>query len=114
MSIIWEIFEIAVNFFQGFILVFFPYSCLGDKQNRKFYKSQGIVYSIILAATISIMNRLTVFEHFYALIYVSLIFIYSLRYLNGTALKKNLHICISEFGYGNNISFYCKLIFDIV
>lgn len=88
MSIIWEIFEIAVNFFQGFILVFFPYSCLGDKQNRKFYKSQGIVYSIILAATISIMNRLTVFEHFYALIYVSLIFIYSLRYLNGTALKK--------------------------
>lgn len=88
MSILWEVFEIAVNFFQGFVLVFFPYSCLGDKQNRKFYKSQGIVYSIILAAAISIMNRLTVFEHFYALIYVTIIFIYSLQHLNGTVLKK--------------------------
>ena len=68
MNILWEVFEIAVNFFQGFMLIFFPYSYLGDKQNRKFYKSQGIVYSIILASAISIMNRITVFEHFYIII----------------------------------------------
>lgn len=77
MSILWEVFEIAVNFFQGFVLVYFPYSYLGDKQKRKFYKSQGIVYSIILAAAISIMNRITIFEHFYALLYVAIIFLYT-------------------------------------
>lgn len=88
MSILLEIFEIAVNFFQGFILAFFPYSYLGDMQNRKFYKSSGIVYAIILAAAISIMNRLTAFEHFYALIYVAIVFLYSSKHLRGSVLKK--------------------------
>lgn len=88
MSILWEVFEITVNFFQGFILIFFPYSYLEDKQKRKFYKSQGIVYSIILAAAISIMNKITLFEHLYAVIYVAIVFVYSLKYLNGTILKK--------------------------
>lgn len=88
MSILWEVFEISVNFFQGFILVFFPYSYLGDKQNRKFYKSQGIAYSIILASAISVMNRVTAFEHFYALIYVAITFLYTYIHLNGSLLKK--------------------------
>ncbi len=35
--------DIAVNFFQGFILVFFPnIRALEDKQNRKFYKVHRI------------------------------------------------------------------------
>ncbi len=88
MSILWEVFEISVNFFQGFILVFFPYSYLGDKQNRKFYKSQGIAYSIILAAAISIMNRITFFEHFYVLLYIVITFLYANIHLNGSFTKK--------------------------
>lgn len=88
MSILWEVFEITVNFFQGFMLVFFPYSYLGDKRSRKFYKSQGIAYAIILAATLSIMNRLTAFEHFFAVIYVIIAFLYTYTYLKGSLLKK--------------------------
>lgn len=88
MSVLWETFEIAINFFQGFILIWFPYSYLGDKNNRKFYKSQGIAYAIIIAATISIMNRLTAFEHFYAVIYVAVAFLYTYTNLNGSLLKK--------------------------
>lgn len=88
MSILWEVFEIAVNFLQGFILVFFPYSYLEDKKNRKFYKSPGIIYTIILATAISIVNRITTFEHFFVLLYVIVIFIYSFKNLCGTVLKK--------------------------
>lgn len=88
MSILWEIFEISVNFFQGFILVFFPYYYLEDKKKRKFYKSPGIAYAIIIATTISIMNKLKSFEHFYAIIYVAIIFVYSFKHLHGTVLKK--------------------------
>ncbi|MCH5348997.1 MAG: GHKL domain-containing protein [Oscillospiraceae bacterium] len=88
MSILWEVFEIAVNFFQGFILAFFPYAYLGDKHDRKFHKSPGIIYAVITAAAISVMNYLTVFEHFYALTYAAVIFTYSLRHLKGTMLKK--------------------------
>lgn len=88
MSILWELFEIAVNFFQGFILTYFPYSYLEDKKRRKFYKSPGIVYAIVLAAAISIINKITIFEHFYALIYIFIVFIYSYKHLYGTVLKK--------------------------
>ena len=88
MSILWEVYEIAVNFFQGFILAFFHYSYLGDKHDRKFHKSPGIIYAVITAVAISVMNYLTAFEHFYALIYFAVIFIYSLRHLKGTILKK--------------------------
>lgn len=92
MSVLWETFEIAINFFQGFILIWFPYSYLGDKNNRKFYKSQGIAYAIIIAATISIMNRLTAFEHFYAVIYVAIAFLYTYTNLNGSLLKKTFAV----------------------
>ncbi len=88
MSVLWEVFEIAVNFFQGFLLAFFPYLYLEDKKKRKFYKSPGIAYAIILAAAISVMNRITTFEHLYALIYVAITFLYTYLYLNGSLLKK--------------------------
>lgn len=88
MSILWEVFEIAVNFFQGFILSYFPYSYLEDKKRRKFYRSPGILYAIVIAAAISIMNKLTIFEHFYALTYIFIVFIYSYKHLYGTVLKK--------------------------
>ena len=88
MRVLWEVFETAVNLYQGFLFVFFTYSYLGDKQNRKFYKSPGIVYSIIFAAAISIFNRLTFFEHFYAIVYAVIVFVYAYKNLNGTVLKK--------------------------
>lgn len=88
MSILWEAFEIAVNFFQGFILIYFPYSYLSDKQNRRFLKSPGAAYAIALAAAISVMNTITVFEHFYSLLYIAITFLYTYIHLNGSLLKK--------------------------
>ncbi|MCM1524509.1 MAG: GHKL domain-containing protein [Ruminococcus sp.] len=88
MSVLWETFEIAVNFFQGFMLTYFPYSYLSDKQKKPFFKSSGVMYAIALGTAISIMNRITVFEHFYALIYIAITFIYAYIHLNGSPLKK--------------------------
>lgn len=87
MSFLWEVFEISVNFLQGFILVFFPYSYLEDKKNRKFYKSPGIIYTIIIATAISIVNMITIFEHLFVLLYIIVIFIYSFKNLRGTMLQ---------------------------
>lgn len=87
-NILWETFEIAVNFYQAFISIYFTYSYLGDKKKRKLLKSPGLVFIIIFAAAISLMNYLTVFEHFYALTYIVIFFIYALNALNGSLLKK--------------------------
>lgn len=88
MSILWDLFEIAVNFFQGFIMTFFAYAYLGDKNNRKFLKSSGVLYGIVLATTISILDYYMVFENFYALLYIVIIFLYAAVSLEGTWLKK--------------------------
>lgn len=88
MNILSGVFEIAVNFLQGFLLAYFPYSYLGDKNKRKFGKSPGMIYAIIIAVVMSVINNFIMFEHFYALIYVAIIFIYSLQSLKGKILKK--------------------------
>ena len=87
-DVLWALFEVAVNFFQGFILVYFAYDFLGDKNNKKFFQSNGVLYGVILAVLISVMNKLTVFEHFYALLYVGVIFIYACFSLKGKLLGK--------------------------
>lgn len=87
-NILWETFEIAANFYQAFMIIYFTFSYLGDKKNRKLIKSPGLAYIIALAAAISLMNYLTVFEHFYALAYIAVVFVYSVNNLNGSMLKK--------------------------
>ena len=89
MTILWWIFEILVNIYQGFISMYFVYSYLGDRDNRKFFKSSGIFFATLLAAAITILNVSTsVFEHFLAFIYVILIFLYAVIFLKGSLLKK--------------------------
>ncbi len=87
-NILWETFEIAVNFYQAFMIIYFAFSYLGDKKNRNLLKSSGLAYIIALAAIISLMNYLTVFEHFYSLTYIVIVFVYTINNLNGSLLKK--------------------------
>lgn len=88
MKVLWELFEISVNFYQGFIMVYFAYAFLEDKKRRKFVKSPGMFYGIILAAMLSILNYVTIFEHYYTLIYFAIIMIYSVTVLKGRFLSK--------------------------
>jgi hypothetical protein len=69
-------------------MVFFAHSYLGDKNNRKFLKSSGFLYGIVLSAAISILNYFMVFENFYAFLYIAIIFWYAAVSLEGTWLKK--------------------------
>lgn len=87
---LWEIFEISVNFYQGFLLMYFVYAYLGDKKHLSFIKGHGALFGIILAVAISTMNHITFFEHFYAIFYTIIIYIYALLCCNGTFLKKIL------------------------
>lgn len=86
--ILWETFDIAVNFYQGFIVVYFAYAYLGDKQQRGFYKSSGCIFGIVIATAISIMNHIIIFEHLYAVLYSLIIFLYCCTCLKGSLLKK--------------------------
>lgn len=88
MSVLWDLFEITINFFQGFIMIFFAHAYLEDRNDRKFLKSSGVLFGIALAAAISILDYYMIFENLYALLYIVIIFLYAISSLKGTWLKK--------------------------
>lgn len=87
-EILWLLFEIGVNLFQGVIISHYAYALLGDKKSRAFVKSGGIVTSAVLALAITAFNYFTVFEGVYLCVYIGISFIYSLICLKGKVLKK--------------------------
>ena len=88
MSVLWDLFEVTINFFQGFIMVFFAHAYLEDRNDRKFLKSSGVLFGIALSAAISILDYYTIFENLYAMLYIVIIFLYAISSLKGTWLKK--------------------------
>ena len=53
-----------------------------------FIFSSGSVFSFLLAAVITFFNYITIFEHFWAILYSLIIFIYALMKLKGTIINK--------------------------
>lgn len=88
MKILWDLFEISINCFQGFIMMFFPYKFLGGKTTGGFIKNHGAVFSVALAILISLMNYITIFEHIFIFLYLSLILLFSFLCLNGRCVDK--------------------------
>lgn len=88
MKVLWDLFEITVNFFQGFIMVYFEYYYLGDKRGYKFLKSSGVLFGIGLAILISLLNSYMMFESLFTLFYIVIMFVYALLFLNGNFIRK--------------------------
>lgn len=88
IKVLWEVFDISVNFYQGFILIYFVYSYLGDKNGRKFTESPAIIYAVILAIVISAVNKITVFEHFLLFGYIAILATYTFINLSGSYISK--------------------------
>lgn len=88
MNVLWEVFEIAVNFYQGFIMIFFAFSYLNNDSDNRFINGPNLFFGVLLSTAISLMNYFTVFEHLYALIYIVIIWIYTTLCLNGSKYKK--------------------------
>lgn len=87
-EVMWQFFEIVVNFYQGIVMIYFPFKYLGGKYSDKFIKNHGLIFASVLAAVISIFNYITIFEHFYTLLYLLIIFIYAFICLKSSIPKK--------------------------
>lgn len=88
MSILWNLFEIGINCFQGFIMMYFPFKFLGGKFSSRFVQNHGLLFSALYTALISLLNLITIFESFLAFLYVALILLYCITCLNGKFLNK--------------------------
>ena len=88
MTVLWDIFEISINFFQGFIMMYFPYKFSGGKSKGGFVKNHGVVFTALLAVLISVLNYVTVFEYFFIFLYIALIGIFSFTCLKGRYIDR--------------------------
>lgn len=88
IDLLWDFFEIVINFYQGFIITYFAYQFLGDYKDRKFCSSPGPLYAVLFSILVSIFNKITFYESVLAVFYVLVIFIYSLRNLKGNIISK--------------------------
>lgn len=84
----WNFFELLINIFQGFAMIYFPYKYFGGKYSDKFTGNYGIWFSLIVALEISLFNQMTIFEHLYAVFYGITIFLYSFIFLKGNKYNK--------------------------
>lgn len=87
-DLFWGFFETAVNLYQGLVVMYFTFKYLGDKRGRKYLHSPAIAFALIFALAVTIINYTTVFEHFYAIIYVIIILLYCVLCLKGNLLMK--------------------------
>lgn len=87
-SVLWSVFEIFINIFQGFAFCFYSYKYLSNKGDKGFIKSSGCLFSLLLASVITFFNYVTIFEHLWAFLYCAVLFIYASLKLNGTILEK--------------------------
>jgi len=88
--VLWIVFEIFINIFQGFAFCFYSYKYLSNKGGKGFIKSSGVLFSFLLASVITFFNYVTFFEHLWALLYSGVIFLYAFFKLRGSIVNKIL------------------------
>lgn len=85
---IWNVFELLVNVYEGFIIFHFVCSFLDfnfKNQKNKIIFSVGVLGHVVL---VTIINSLTFFEGVIGLIYPVAVFVFTLVFLDGSILKK--------------------------
>lgn len=87
-DVLWAVLEIGVNLYQGLLVSHYVYKILGDKKGKAFFRSGGIISSIAMATAITVINYFTSFERICLIIYIVIVFCYSVVCLKGSILKK--------------------------
>lgn len=93
-DIVWNIIEILVNIYQGFICAYFMLKFLSPKPSTNvllYYLLCGGIQSIM----ISVINHLTTFESYASALYIIELFIFAVLMLKGNIIKKLIASIIS-------------------
>ena len=87
MNILWSLFEILINVYQGVLVSYFTASFLSFKSNaskKLYYICSGGTQAIL----ITVFNYITVFEGVAGALYVAGLFIFACLMLQGNVVKK--------------------------
>lgn len=94
-NLFWNSFEIAVNFYQAFVQIWFIYRFF-QPSAKKSVKMMSGVFGIILGTALTFLNSITLFEGFYSYIYIVIVFLYASIAFKEKIIKK---IFVSFFSF---------------
>jgi len=86
-NLFWNSFEIAVNFYQAFLQIWFIYKFFQPSAKKSVNMMSG-VFGVILGTALTILNSITLFEGFYSYIYVVIVFLYASVAFTEKIIKK--------------------------
>lgn len=90
---LWQIFEIAVNYYQGLIIALFVYRFLSSRSSK--LAKRGLVISgVAFGTAVTVLNLLTIYEGYTSLIYFFILFLYAVIAFKDNIIKKVLSTII--------------------
>lgn len=89
-SVCWSVFEISATCFETFIILNFAKGFLGKRVNGKKFIIGFWLFWLLFSLLVTIVNGITEFESFAALLYSVVAFVFCLIYLNGSIPVKLL------------------------
>lgn len=93
-NVFWNLFEIAINFYQGFLVTWFLYKFLTPKSRRKTMIG-SVVFAFTEGALVTALNYISVFEGLGSILYWINIFIFALFLFKDNLIKKILSVAIT-------------------
>lgn len=89
-DVLWAIFELLVNLYQGVLFAYFIWKSLGNKYGGNKNRILFMLCSLSYFIAVTVANYITAFEGFAIFVYATILFIFSLFALNSSILKKVL------------------------
>ena len=92
-DLLWNGFELLINYYQGFIMIWFVYRFLTPQSIKK-AKIFLSVFSVIFGTTITLLNRYTLYEGITSTLYIVILLVYAVIAFNDKIIKKILSTII--------------------
>lgn len=92
-NVFWNILEIMINYYQGFIMTWFVYKFLKPRSVKQ-AKILLPIFSILFGTTITLLNRLMMYEGLTSALYLVILLLYSVIAFDDSFIKKLLSAII--------------------
>ena len=98
---LWTAFELFINIFEAFVGMHFVCVFLGEEVQKRHGFIRWLFLSFIMASVTTIFNSFMIYEGVFILVYIAVVFIYSLIFLTGNVIQKAF---VSVFTLGAMLS----------
>ena len=87
-TVLWNVFEVLVNLFQGFVYAWFAFGMLRFNKSKFAKRIAFFALALFLCIALTSINYVTIFEGMGIFVYSAIIFIFVLLTFDGGVIQK--------------------------